>query len=56
MTRRVTEHRAISHDREELMVITVFEEGLNKEQVRKESIFSKKHAVLVKHGEKYDWK
>jgi len=56
MTRRVVEHRALSKDREELMVITVFEEGLNKEQVRKESIFSKRHAVLVKRDGKYDWK
>ncbi|KYC72308.1 hypothetical protein B4099_3670 [Heyndrickxia coagulans] len=56
MTRRVVEHRALSKDREELVVITVYEEGLNKERIRKDSIFSKKHAVLVKRDGKYDWK
>ncbi|MGG3677510.1 hypothetical protein ABEU95_12535 [Heyndrickxia faecalis] len=56
MPRRVVEHLAKSRDHEELLVVTVFEEGLNKERIRKESIFSKKHAVLVKRGEKYDWK
>jgi hypothetical protein len=56
VTRRVVEHRALSKDREELIVVTVYEEGMNKERIRKESAFSKKHAVLVKRDGKYDWK
>ncbi|WP_200886096.1 hypothetical protein [Heyndrickxia ginsengihumi] len=56
MTRRVIEHKAFSHDREELLVVTVFEEGVSKQEVRKENPYTKRHGVLVRFGDKYDWR
>jgi len=56
MTRQVTEHTALSSDRERLSVITVYEQGINKEQVKKINRFSKRHHVLVPRGNEFDWK
>ncbi|NGP45996.1 hypothetical protein G4V62_13945 [Bacillaceae bacterium SIJ1] len=56
MTRRVVETGAVSPDREKLLVITVYEEGVNKQSVRRQNIYSKRHGVLVRCGEQYDFK
>jgi len=56
MTRRVIETRAVSSEHEPLIVITIFAEGENKETIKKESIFSKRHAVLVKRNNRFEFK
>ncbi|TDQ35255.1 hypothetical protein [Aureibacillus halotolerans] len=56
MTRRVVETKAVSADRERLLVVTVYEEGINKEFIRRQNIYSKRHDVLVKSGSQYDFK
>lgn len=47
MIRRYTEHTRISSDRERLLVITVYESGVNKEQIKQENRFTKKHGKVV---------
>lgn len=56
MIRRVVEHAATSKDREKLKVITIYENGINKEQVKEMNQYTKKHGVLIQHGSKYDFK
>ncbi len=56
MTRRVVEHTAVTVDRDPLVVVTVYETGINKEKVRELNKFSKRHGVLVRNGENYEWK
>lgn len=55
MTRRVTVHKAESVDHEELVVWTVYEPGLNKEQVKKINRFSKRHYVLIDNQNGIEW-
>lgn len=45
--RRYTEHTAKSIDHERLMVITVYEHGVTKEQIKQDNIYSKKHGKVV---------
>ena len=47
MVRRVTQYRAKTVDNEFLQVITVWEPGVSKEQVKKMLPFSKRHNVLI---------
>ncbi len=56
MSRRVVEHTAVTVDRDPLVVVTVYETGINKEKVRELNEFSKRHGVLVSDGERYAWK
>ncbi|MEC1552564.1 hypothetical protein P9D28_09005 [Bacillus haynesii] len=58
MTRRVVQWSAIDSDREKLQVITVFEEGISKQDVKREVPFSRWHGVLYKteRGKGYDFK
>lgn len=48
MARRVVETNAVSLDRELLQVLVIYEEGVSKQDIRKESLLTKKHAVLYK--------
>lgn len=56
MVRRVVQHVAVSVDRERLTVITIYETGINKEQIKRLNEFSKKHEVLVPSDSGYEWK
>jgi len=56
MTRRVTSHGKVNLDEEHLLIVTVWEEGINKEELKKRNIFSKQHGVLIKSGHFYDYK
>ncbi|HEO2443829.1 TPA: hypothetical protein VAP34_002030 [Streptococcus agalactiae] len=58
MTRRVIQWSKTNLDREELLIITVFEEGINKQGAKAVIPFSKRHGVLYKtEGEKrYEYK
>ncbi len=55
-TRRISEHEARSAEGEKLQVVVIHPEGVNKEQVKKENRFSKRHRVLVSNGFKYEFK
>ncbi|MFB7302595.1 hypothetical protein [Heyndrickxia sporothermodurans] len=56
MTRLVVEHRYQGTDNEILTVVTVFEPGINKEQIKKMNRFTKKINTLIPCGNRYDWK
>ncbi|MGG3571073.1 hypothetical protein ABES80_01035 [Bacillus gobiensis] len=56
MSRRVVITQAATLDRETLQVITVYEEGLSKQDVRNENPYSKKHGVLYQAGGDYEYK
>lgn len=56
MTRRVVETGAATYDREHLTIITIYEEGANKEKVKKLSGLSKRHGVLVKRNNRFEFK
>ncbi|MEM5012090.1 hypothetical protein WKH57_15320 [Niallia taxi] len=56
MTRRVVYHQGRTRENDELIIITVFESDLNKSDVKKLMPYSKKHDVLVKSGNFYDYK
>ncbi|MGM9923057.1 MAG: hypothetical protein ACI35R_02265 [Bacillus sp. (in: firmicutes)] len=55
-TRRVVIHTGKSVDNERLMVISIFEPGINKQQIKIENRYSKKHEVLVSNGDSYRYK
>ena len=55
-TRRVVIHAARSVDDEKLIVVSVYEPGINKQQIKLENRYSKKHEVLVSNGESYRYK
>jgi hypothetical protein len=54
-TRRVVEHKGYSIDREKLVILTCFEEGISKEEIKQLSPYSKKHQVLVFNGLHYEY-
>lgn len=56
--RRVTEHKVKTVDNEFLQVVTIWEQGMTKEKIKKELPYSKKHHVLVYDNFKqtYDFK
>ncbi|KIL46954.1 hypothetical protein KP77_25230 [Jeotgalibacillus alimentarius] len=56
MCRIVTEHTAKGTDYELLAVVTVFEEGINKQTVKKLNRFSHKRLVLIDRAEGYEVK
>ena len=47
MTRRVIQWSKTNLDREELLIITVFEEGINKQGAKAGIPFSKRHGVVM---------
>lgn len=49
--RRITEHLARTNDCELLQVVTIWEEGIKKRDIKNK--YSKSHAFLVKRGQKY---
>lgn len=56
MTRRVVEHSAVSLEREKLIVVTVYEEGVNKEHIKRMNGYTKHYNTLLPKGEGYEWK
>ena len=55
-TRRVTTYSGRSVDNEKLTIISVFEPGINKQQVKKDIRYTKRHQVLVSSGDSYRYK
>lgn len=56
MARRIVETNAVSLDREMLRVLVVYEEGVKKQDIRKENPYSKKHSVLYPAAGGYEIK
>lgn len=56
VTRRVVTHKSKNVDNDMLTVVTIFETGCNKVKAKKEIPWSKRHQVLVKRRDKYDFK
>lgn len=56
MPRRVTEHVGKTFDGEFLQIVTVFEPGVKKQEVKKLLPYDKKHQVLVFNGCRYRYK
>jgi hypothetical protein len=54
--RRVVEHQYRTSESDLLQVVTVFEEGLSKEDIKKENRYSKHHQVLVRDKDFYYFK
>jgi hypothetical protein len=54
--RRVTVHKKRNLEDEELLIVTVFEHGVRKEDLKKWNLFSKSHEVLVRNGQNYEYK
>ena len=54
--RRVVTHKGKTLDGEELQILTIFEESITKEQLKKMNGFSKNHYVLVNKGGFYRFK
>jgi hypothetical protein len=49
-------YERVSNDYEKLSVVIVEQEGINKEQLKKENRCSKKHSVLLSNGHLYEFK
>lgn len=47
MIRRYTEHTAVSHDRERLVVITIYEPFMTAKRIKKVNRFTKKYGRVV---------
>lgn len=56
MIRRVLEQGYHTIDNERLVTITVFEPGVNKQAVRQENQFSKRHKVLIERNGEFEFK
>ncbi|WNS74256.1 hypothetical protein RRV45_15200 [Bacillus sp. DTU_2020_1000418_1_SI_GHA_SEK_038] len=54
--RRVTHHRKQNFEGEELLIVTVWEPGIKKEQLKKDNRYSKAHEVLIFNGKYYEFK
>lgn len=48
-------HRAKSSEHEELQVVTVFEEGINKEEIKQINRNTKRYDTLIKKGQSYTY-
>lgn len=55
-TRRVVTHSGRSVDNEDLIIVSIFEPGISKQQIKLENRFSKRHEVLVSNGDSYRYK
>ncbi|WP_167578632.1 hypothetical protein [Jeotgalibacillus proteolyticus] len=56
MCRHVVEHKAASIDYEPLVVIQIFEEGINKQTIKKLNRYTQKRRVLIGDPGRYEFK
>lgn len=54
MVRRVTIHKARTIDGELLPVITIYETGVTKEQIKRLNKYTKQHFLLVQNENSYE--
>jgi hypothetical protein len=55
MIRRISSHLARTNDNELLTVITVFEPGIRKKDVKQMNNYCKTHSYLASRREKFKW-
>lgn len=53
--RRITTHLRKTLENDELMIVTVWEPGVKKEEIKKDNIYSKTHEVLIFNGHSYEF-
>jgi hypothetical protein len=53
--RRLTEHKKVNYDGEELQVLILWEEGTNKETIKKELRYCKTQELLINRGTRYEF-
>lgn len=56
MTRQVVEHTSVSRVHGKLTVITIYENGISKEQIKRMNQYTKKHDVLIHRNGLYEFK
>jgi len=56
MSRRVVTHHGRTKDNEDLTIITVYEPGVSRKEIKKLSPYCKNHEVLIFNGQSYDFK
>ena len=56
MPRRVATYKARTIDKEELMVLICYEEGICKAEVKKDVPYTKRHSVLIKRDSFFEFK
>jgi hypothetical protein len=56
MSRRVIEHLSRTTEGQLLTVVTIFEDGINKQQAREMVPYSKRHGVLIPKDTGYIWR
>jgi len=56
MPRRVIEHTRRDQEGDLLQVVSVFEEGVNKEQAKESVPYSRKHLCLINKKDQYRYK
>jgi hypothetical protein len=53
--RRLTCHKKVNFEGDELQVLICYEEGFKKEDIKKENPYSKTHEILVRYGNKFEF-
>jgi hypothetical protein len=53
--RRLTTHKKVNFDGEELQILIIWEEGCGKEIIKKENKYSKTQELLVSRGKSYEF-
>ena len=53
--RRLTCHKKVNFEGDELLVVTLYEPGVTKEQIKKENPYSKEHDILIMVGNKFEF-
>lgn len=55
MTRRLIVHHGKTYDDEKLVIVTLFEEGYSKEEIKKEIAYCKTYETLINRGNRYEF-
>ncbi|MDX8367888.1 hypothetical protein [Cytobacillus sp. IB215665] len=53
--RHVAAHNGLTIDREDLQVITIYETGISKEQIKAQNQYCKRWGLLVQSENEADW-
>jgi hypothetical protein len=51
----MTCHKRVNFEGDELLVVTLYEPGVKKEQIKKENPYCKQHEILVSVGDKFEF-
>jgi hypothetical protein len=51
----MTCHKRVNFEGDELLVVTLYEPGVKKEQIKKENPYTKEHDILIPVGNKFEF-